>query len=50
MLVLEDAAPRCLDCADLGQLVLLERGDTALTRRAREESGMSAVVVRLNRR
>lgn len=50
MLVLEDAAPRCLDCADLGHLVFLPRGDAALTRRSREESGLSAVVVRFNRR
>ncbi|WUV15313.1 DUF2293 domain-containing protein [Streptomyces sp. NBC_01485] len=50
MVVLEDAAPRCLDCADLGHLVFLPRGDTALTRRSREESGLSAVVVRFNRR
>lgn len=41
---------RCLDCADLGHLVFLPRGDTALTRRAREESGLSVVVVRFNRR
>ncbi|MEV0181405.1 DUF2293 domain-containing protein [Streptomyces sp. NPDC050625] len=50
LLVLEDGALRCLDCADLGHLVFLPRGDTALTRRAREESGLSAVVVRFNRR
>lgn len=50
LLVLEDGAPRCLDCADLGHLVLLPRGDTALTRRAREESVLWAVVVRFNRR
>ncbi len=50
MLVLEDGAPRCLDCADLGHLVFLPRGDTALTRRSREESELSAVVVRFNRR
>ncbi|MFI9148972.1 DUF2293 domain-containing protein [Streptomyces sp. NPDC053367] len=50
LLVLEEAAPRCLDCADLGHLVFLPRGDTALTRRSREESGLSAVVVRFNRR
>jgi hypothetical protein len=30
--------------------VFLPRGDTALTRRAREESSLSAVVVRFNRR
>lgn len=50
MLVLEDGAPRCLDCADLGHLVFLPRGDTALTRRSCEESSLSAVVVRFNRR
>ncbi|MGW0707622.1 DUF2293 domain-containing protein [Streptomyces sp. NPDC002643] len=50
MLVLEEGAPRCLDCVDLGHLVFLPRGDTALTRRAREESALSAVVVRFNRR
>ncbi|MDW4907940.1 DUF2293 domain-containing protein [Streptomyces sp. ADMS] len=50
LLVLEEGAPRCLDCADLGHLVFLPRGNTALTRRAREESGLSAVVVRFNRR
>ncbi|MBJ7000530.1 DUF2293 domain-containing protein [Streptomyces sp. CRPSP2-6A1] len=50
LLVLENGAPRCLNCADLGHLVLLPRGDTALTRRSREESALSAVVVRFNRR
>ncbi len=50
LLVLEDGVPRCLDCADLGHLVFLPRGDTALTRRSREESTLSAVVVRFNRR
>ncbi|MFE6332520.1 DUF2293 domain-containing protein [Streptomyces sp. NPDC057798] len=50
LLVLEDGTPRCLDCADLGHLVFLPRGDTALTRRSREESVLSAVVVRFNRR
>jgi hypothetical protein len=50
LLVLEDGAPRCLECADLGHLVFLQRGDAALTRRSREESTLSAVVVRFNRR
>ncbi|WP_432189115.1 DUF2293 domain-containing protein [Streptomyces sp. Tue6028] len=50
MLVVEEGAPRCLDCADLGHLVFLPRGDTALTRRSREGSALSAVVVRFNRR
>ncbi|MGW2813041.1 DUF2293 domain-containing protein [Streptomyces sp. NPDC001415] len=49
-LVLEAGAPLCLDCADLGHLVFLPRGDTALTRRARAGSSLSAVVVRYNRR
>ncbi|MDJ0381386.1 DUF2293 domain-containing protein [Streptomyces sp. G-G2] len=49
-LVRELGVPRCLDCADLGHLVYLPRGDTALTRRAREGSSLSAVVVRLNKR
>ncbi|MFG3125413.1 DUF2293 domain-containing protein [Streptomyces sp. NPDC048201] len=50
LLVLEDGVPRCLDCADLGHLVFLPRGDAALTRRAREESTLSAVVVRFAQR
>ncbi|MFF8658733.1 DUF2293 domain-containing protein [Streptomyces huasconensis] len=50
LLVLERGEPRCLDCADLGHLVYLPRGDTALTRRAREASRLSAVVVRFHRR
>ncbi|WP_411292690.1 DUF2293 domain-containing protein [Streptomyces sp. SDr-06] len=49
-LVLESGSPHCLDCADLGHLVFLPRGDTALTRRARAGSSLSAVVVRFNRR
>ncbi|MEV0221252.1 DUF2293 domain-containing protein [Streptomyces sp. NPDC050704] len=50
LLVMEDGAARCLDCADLGHLVFLPRGDTALTRRSREGSALSVVVVRFNRR
>ncbi|MFJ7266030.1 DUF2293 domain-containing protein [Streptomyces sp. NPDC099050] len=49
-LVRETGVPRCLDCADLGHLVYLPRGDTALTRRAHEASALSAVVVRFHRR
>ncbi|MFD3695936.1 DUF2293 domain-containing protein [Streptomyces sp. NPDC058646] len=48
--VREAGVPRCLDCADLGHLVYLPRGDAALTRRSREGSSLSAVVVRFNRR
>ena len=39
----------CLTCADLDHLVYLHRGDTALTRRARRHSRLSAVVVRFSR-
>ncbi|GGZ80102.1 DUF2293 domain-containing protein [Streptomyces subrutilus] len=49
-LVRECGVPRCLDCADLGHLVYVPRGDAALTRRSREASSLSAVVVRFNRR
>ncbi|MFD9035773.1 DUF2293 domain-containing protein [Streptomyces sp. NPDC059567] len=49
-MIVEFNAPVCLDCADLGHLVFLRRGDTALTRRAREGSSLWAVVVRHNRR
>ncbi|MCX5201925.1 DUF2293 domain-containing protein [Streptomyces sp. NBC_00237] len=50
LLILEFNAPRCLDCADLGHLLFLPRGDTALTRRAREASSLWAVVVRWHKR
>ena len=36
----------CLSCADLDHLVFLPRGDTALTRRARSYSTLSAVVLK----
>ncbi|MFF3980316.1 DUF2293 domain-containing protein [Streptomyces sp. NPDC001828] len=49
-LVVESGSPLCLDCADLGHLVFLPRGDAALTRRARAGSSLSAVVVRRDRR
>ncbi|MGW7365381.1 DUF2293 domain-containing protein [Streptomyces sp. NPDC054841] len=48
-LVMEFNAPRCLDCADLGHLLFLPRGNAALTRRAREASSLWAVVVRHNK-
>ncbi|MER5884325.1 DUF2293 domain-containing protein [Streptomyces sp. NPDC001941] len=50
MVVLEHGSAYCLDCADLGHLVFLPRGDAALTRRSREASSLWAVVVRHNRR
>ena len=39
----------CLSCADLDHLVFLPRGDTALTRRARKHSTLSAVVLKWSR-
>lgn len=48
-LFMEDGRPLCLTCADLDHLAYLPRGDTALTRRARKHSSLSAVVVRFSR-
>ena len=48
-LVMEAGQPLCLECADLGYLVYLPRGDATLTRRARKYSKLSAVVVRFSR-
>lgn len=49
LLVMEGPGPMCLECADLNHLVYLPRGDTALSRRSRKESTLSAVVVRWSR-
>lgn len=46
---LEQDRPLCMTCADLEHLVFLPSGDTALTRRARRHSRLSAVVVRFSR-
>jgi len=48
-LFIENERPLCLTCADLDHLAYLPRGDTALTRRARKRSTLSAVVVRFSR-
>src|SRR5215475_16099075 len=48
-LFMEAGRPLCLNCADLDHLVYLPRGDTALTRRARRHSSLSAVVIRFSR-
>ena len=48
-LKMEEGKPLCLECADLDHLVYLPRGDTALTRRSRKYSRLSAVVVRFSR-
>lgn len=44
-----DGQAACLDCADLGHLLFLPAGDTALTRRARKHSTLSAVVLKWSR-
>ncbi|ETK33746.1 hypothetical protein MPTA5024_22930 [Microbispora sp. ATCC PTA-5024] len=49
-LIMEDDRPHCLTCADMDHLHLLPAGNAALSRRAKKESGLSAVVVRYNRR
>jgi len=49
LLLMEDAGPLCMRCADLDHLVFLAAGDAALTRRARGASRLSAVVVRFSR-
>lgn len=44
-----DKRAACLTCADLDHLVFLPSGDTALTRRSREHSRLSAVVLKWSR-
>jgi hypothetical protein len=44
-----EAGARCLACADLDELVFLPSGNTALTRRARAHSALSAVVLKWSR-
>ncbi len=48
-LFLEQQRPLCIVCADLDHLVFLPAGDTAMTRRAKKHSPLSAVVVKFNR-
>ena len=45
MIRMQAQGPLCLDCADLGHLEYLSRGNTALTRRATKHSPLRAVVV-----
>ncbi|MHC4437311.1 MAG: DUF2293 domain-containing protein, partial [Planctomycetota bacterium] len=42
----EEKGALCLSCADLDHLVFLPSGDSALTRRARKHSNLSAVVLK----
>jgi hypothetical protein len=46
---IEKEQPLCIGCADLDHLVYLPSGDTALTRRSRRYSTLSAVVLRFSR-
>ncbi len=48
-LFLEKQQPLCLSCADLDHLIFLPAGDTALTRRSKKHSPLSAVVMKFNR-
>lgn len=45
----ENGQPLCLDCADLGHLEFLPRGNVAITRRATKHSPLRAVVVEWSR-
>src|SRR4029453_6304579 len=49
LLLMDDAGPLCMGCADLDHLVFLPVGDAALSRRARKASRLAAVVVRFSR-
>jgi hypothetical protein len=49
LLIMDNAGPLCMTCADLDHLVFLGAGDAALTRRAKKASRLSAVVVRWSR-
>lgn len=46
LLLMEDAGPLCLTCAELDHLVFLPAGDATLSRRAKKASRLSLVVVR----
>jgi hypothetical protein len=48
-LIMEDSGPLCMTCADMDHLVFLPSGDAALTRRAKANSRLSAVLVRFSR-
>lgn len=49
LLLMQESGPACMACASLDHLVFLPRGDAGLTRRARQASELSAVVVRFSR-
>jgi len=47
--LVENKGALCLSCADLDHLIFLPSGDVALTRRARKNSTLSAVVLKWSR-
>jgi hypothetical protein len=49
LLLMEDAGPLCLACADMDHLAFLSAGDATLSRRAKKASRLSAIVVRFSR-
>jgi hypothetical protein len=49
LVIMEDPGPVCLSCADMDHLVFLPAGDATLSRRAKQASRLSAVVVRFSR-
>ncbi|CAN5200219.1 hypothetical protein BH20ACT16_BH20ACT16_08800 [soil metagenome] len=49
LLIMKDAGPLCMTCADMEHRVFLPAGDAALTRRAKRASHLAAVVVRFAR-
>ncbi|MGK8506660.1 DUF2293 domain-containing protein [Nocardia asiatica] len=49
-LITSTAGPLCPTCSDLDHLEFLPAGNAALSRRAKKESTLAAVVVRFNRR
>jgi len=49
LLIMEGPGPLCLACVELDHLVFLDRGDAALTRRAKAGSKLWAVVIRFSR-
>lgn len=49
LLLMQDAGPSCMSCAEMDHLVFLPAGDAGLTRRAHRASSLSAVVVRFSR-
>lgn len=48
-LLMDDTGPLCRRCAKLDHLVYLPAGDAALSRRAKQASGLSAIVMRFSR-